>query len=103
MTIATTMRRTVYVGTFIHSASLKELDVLEDAAVAVDDGTGKILLVKKDVTEEVVKLWEGETGTRVVRAGKGQFFFPGFIGMFFYFLLLCLFNIQKNICLYPQF
>lgn len=80
MAIAT-IQRTIYVGTFIHSASLTELEVLEDAAVSVDDGTGKILAVEKAVTEGMVKLWEGEVGTKIVRAGEGQFFFPGFIGM----------------------
>lgn len=68
-------------GTFIHSASLTELEILEDAAVSVDDETGMILVVEKKVTERMVELWEGEVGTKVVRAGEGKFFFPGFIGM----------------------
>lgn len=79
MTIAA-IRRTVYVGTFIHSASLTELEVLENAAVVVDNETGRILAVEKDVTGEMTGVWEGEAGTRVVKVGEGQFFFPGFIG-----------------------
>lgn len=77
----TAIQRTVYVGTFIHSASLTELEVLENAAVSVDGGTGTILEIEKTVTGEMVKLWEGDVRTKIVRAGEGQFFFPGFIGM----------------------
>lgn len=75
------IRRTVYVGTFIYSTSLTKLEVLENAAVIVGVDKGTILAIEKTVTEETVGLWEGEVGTKIVRAGEGQFFFPGFIGI----------------------
>lgn len=75
------IQRTAYVGTFIYSTSLTKLEVLEDAAVIVGADKGTILAIEKTVTEEMVGLWEGEVGTKIVRAGEGQFFFPGFIGM----------------------
>lgn len=75
------IRKTVYVGTFVHSASLTELEVLESTAAIVDDDTGTILEIVKTVTEKMVGSWAGEVGTKIVRAEEGQFFFPGFIGM----------------------
>lgn len=83
MKITAMIRRTVYVGTFIHCASLGELQVLENAAVTVDDETGKILVVECPVGAEMLEMWAGEPGTRVVKAGEGQFFFPGFVGMLY--------------------
>lgn len=80
------LKRTIYVGTFIHSVSLAELQVLKRSAVAVDDESGKILLVEHPVQASMLEMWAKEAGTTIVEAGPGQFFFPGLIGMMQLFL-----------------
>ena len=40
----------VYLGTFIHSKSLTEIDVLHDAAIFVDE-QGKIVAIEKDIKD----------------------------------------------------
>jgi guanine deaminase len=76
----------VYLGTFIHSKSLTEIDVLHDAAIFVDE-QGEIVAIEKDIKDVDGALsicpklgWETEEVT--ARAcGREQFFFPGFIGL----------------------
>jgi guanine deaminase len=79
------LKRTIYVGTFIHSVSLAELQVLTRSAVAVDDESGKILLVEHPVQASMLEMWAEEAGTTIVEAGPGQFFFPGLIGKMQFF------------------
>lgn len=80
----------VFVGSFIHCKSLEELDILHDAAVFVDE-KGQIKAVVKDIKEPqddaalkatFTELGWNESEVSVMRAKKGQFFFPGFIGMY---------------------
>lgn len=80
MAIQSVVLKTIYVGTFIHSVSLAELQVLKRSAVAVDE-SGKILLVEHPVEASMLEMWAKEAGTTIVEAGPGQFFFPGLIGM----------------------
>lgn len=76
----------VFCGTFIHSTSKQDLEILHNAAVAVDEA-GKIVAVSKgwesikDAQQAVLAQagWKQED-TTIVLAAKGQFFFPGFIG-----------------------
>ena len=78
----------ILLGTFVHSKSRSELDYLHNAAVAVD-ASGTIVAVSRDCDDlgaAKSKVLQ-ETGwnvddVQVVEAGEGQFFFPGFIGMF---------------------
>jgi guanine deaminase len=75
----------LFLGSFIHSKSLDELEYLHDTAICVDEH-GVIVAVEPGLdlakAEEVLfsKLgWEKENVTVKV-AKAGQFFFPGFIG-----------------------
>jgi len=76
-------KKQVFIGSFIHCLSKSELEYLHDTAVFVDE-KGVILRVEGscnvEKAREVVKElgWDGEVGFKV--GGKGQFFFPGFIG-----------------------
>lgn len=94
--------RTVYAGTFIHLFSRTELLVRENAIVGVDP-CGRIEFIceryaggKKSV-EEVEEEWieteverqgwgggEGK-GWVLKRAGRGELWFPGFVGEFGFF------------------
>lgn len=97
-------RRTVYLGTIIQcNDTTKELEIWHNAAVFVDE-KGKIVRIDRprlkdsgdsgisghegddwsyEMLEGVVKEvgWMGEN-LNVVRTGKGEFWFPGFIGLF---------------------
>ncbi|KAH6634614.1 hypothetical protein B0J18DRAFT_360554 [Chaetomium sp. MPI-SDFR-AT-0129] len=74
----------LFLGSFVHSKKLKEIESLHNAAVAVDS-SGKIVAVEQDCSEgrarETVlpRLGWREDEVEFVRAADGQFFFPGFI------------------------
>lgn len=74
------LAKTLYIGRFLHSKSLDELETLN--AVFVDEN-GKIVAVEKDASDDGYKAtlqklgWESEVA---VHAKENQFFFPGFIG-----------------------
>lgn len=71
--------KTAYLGTFVWSKSLDELEILHDGAVLVD-ANGTIVAIEKGVTETSAKeLFGDSTAIRICRGQ--QFFFPGFIGM----------------------
>lgn len=82
------VEKTVYLGTFAHSKSLKELEIAHDAAIFVDE-SGKIVAVERGVADEAAaksfftKLnWteSQEKPIQIVKSKEEQFFFPGFIG-----------------------
>ena len=78
-------QRTLYLGSFVHSKSLDELDYLHDTAVLVDD-KGVIVAIepKCDQTKAEETLFPNlgwKTGEVSIRtSAPGQFYFPGFIG-----------------------
>tara|TARA_R110002060_G_scaffold29464_1_gene39842 strand:+ start:169 stop:444 length:276 start_codon:yes stop_codon:yes gene_type:complete len=80
-------QKTLFLGSFVHSKSLGELEFLHDSAICVDE-KGVIVAVEKgcgqDKVEEIVFPKLGWTAGEVtVRTSQpGQFFFPGFIGQF---------------------
>lgn len=82
------VEKTVYLGTFAHSKSLKDLEIAHDAAIFVDE-SGKIVAVERGVADEAAaksffsKLDWSESQEKPIRFFKSkeeQFFFPGFIG-----------------------
>ncbi|KAK3898577.1 hypothetical protein C8A05DRAFT_18876, partial [Staphylotrichum tortipilum] len=82
---ATTTTRKLFLGSFIHSKALDELEYLHGAAVAVDEN-GVIVAVEGECDEARAREtvlprlgWEAGDDVEVVTAGEGQFFFPGFI------------------------
>jgi guanine deaminase len=74
------LRRTVYIGTFIHSKTLQELDICDNAAIGVDE-LGKIAFVERSAGNVGnVTAAHGWENAQLVRASDCQFFFPGFVG-----------------------
>ncbi|KAI9861923.1 MAG: hypothetical protein M1813_004992 [Trichoglossum hirsutum] len=73
------LRRAVYVGTFIHCGTLRELDICENGAIGVDEH-GKIAFVERDAGNvDSVTAAHGWGDAHTVRTSSSQFFFPGFI------------------------
>jgi guanine deaminase len=81
------LKNQLFLGSFVHCKALDELEYLHNAAVCVDQ-SGTIVAVETDCDEVKAKQtvlprfgWD-ESEVEVVKAGEGQFFFPGFIGEF---------------------
>jgi guanine deaminase len=78
--------KSLFLGSFIHSKGLDELEFLHETAICVDD-RGVIVAIQKardqKAAEETLFPQLGWTVGKVsVRIAKpGQFFFPGFIGL----------------------
>ncbi|KAH6632619.1 hypothetical protein F5144DRAFT_256676 [Chaetomium tenue] len=74
----------LFLGLFVHSKALNELEYLHDTAVGVDK-EGKITFVERDCAEKKARetvlpqLGWKDAEVEVVKAKEGQFFFPGFI------------------------
>jgi guanine deaminase len=82
--VQSTAKYSVYLGTFIHSKSLGEVEILHDNAIYVNE-QGRIVVIAKGVDDDSVRSHLSRLGwpqgSVVVRAcEKEQFFFPGFIG-----------------------
>jgi guanine deaminase len=79
------IKNKLFLGSFVHSKALDELEYLHNAAVCVDR-SGTIVAVEQACDElqarETVlrRLGWDEADVEVVKARNGQFFFPGFIG-----------------------
>ena len=77
----------LFVGTFVHSKSLNQLEYLHDASVAVDK-SGRIVAIELQCRDQATaaetlcsKLgWDAAADVEVRVCKEGQFFFPGFIG-----------------------
>jgi len=88
MNIMAANKRTLFLGTFIHSKSLNELEYLHDTAICVDK-RGVIVGIEKGVDEKkaeeilFAKLGWKRDDVEVKVARDGEFYFPGFIGIFF--------------------
>ena len=79
------LQRTIYVGTYIHCLSLTQLELLENAAIGVDEN-GVISFIEQDMKEPgVAEVAEQKYGWKDSSIIKGigdttAFFFPGFVG-----------------------
>lgn len=71
------LKKTLYMGTFVHCTTLTELDVCHDAIIGVDQN-GKIAFVLRDQRD--VPSRQGWEGAERVQIADDSFFFPGFIG-----------------------
>jgi guanine deaminase len=85
----------LFLGSFVHCKNLDELEAWHDSAVLVDE-RGVIVAIEKDTDLQYAKNtiiprigWEEREYT-VKQAKKGEFFFPGFIGMFMTMFTLAL-------------
>lgn len=78
-------RKQLFLGTFVHSKTLAELEYLDGAAVCVNE-SGTIIAVERDcdaakaINTLLPSLGWREDEVDIVSTAKGQFFFPGFIG-----------------------
>ncbi|KAJ4378152.1 hypothetical protein N0V83_000985 [Neocucurbitaria cava] len=73
--------KTIYVGPFVHSRSLTEIEIEEKGAIGVDE-KGIIRFVERSLSngvEELKKQKEEWEDARVVNIEGNGFFFPGFI------------------------
>ena len=60
------MGKEVFVGTFVHSLSLEQLEIGEKGAIGVEDG--KIVFVEKNIADvEAVKKVNGFEGAKVLQ------------------------------------
>jgi len=73
-------KRTLYVGAFVHSKSLKDLDICQDGIIGVDEH-GKIAFIERDEKDVAAAAKKhGWDSYETVRIRDNGFFFPGFIG-----------------------
>ncbi|KXX77521.1 putative guanine deaminase [Madurella mycetomatis] len=73
----------LFLGSFVHSKTLGELEYLHNTAVCVDRA-GRIVAIEKDCDEKaraalLSRLEWKDSEVEVVSAREGQFFFPGFV------------------------
>lgn len=80
--MAQSLQKTLYIGPFIHSDSLTELDICPNGMIGVDE-SGKIAFVVRSVKGQRVPFAEeGWEQAKVVRIEGPGWFFPGFVGTF---------------------
>jgi guanine deaminase len=73
---------TIYLGAFVHSISLSELEICDKGAIGVDSN-GVIQFVERDIELAQVQETHAEwKDAKVVKVGENGFFFPGFIGTY---------------------
>ncbi|CCX08320.1 hypothetical protein FPQ18DRAFT_320122 [Pyronema domesticum] len=74
-------RRTIFTGTFVHTPTSNDLQILENAAVFVDEN-GKIVHIDENATSNTARLrhdladW---SGAELIYSHENEFFFPGFV------------------------
>lgn len=81
-----TMKHTLYIGPFVHSKSLHDLEICQKGIIGVDE-LGKIAFIERTGSDgeggedgEAVAKKHGWDSYNVVRIKDNGFFFPGFIG-----------------------
>jgi guanine deaminase len=73
-------KRTVYIGPFVHSESLQDLDICQNGVIGVDE-LGKIAFIERAGNDSVDAAEKhGWDSYDVVRITDNGFFFPGFVG-----------------------
>ena len=71
--------KTIYIGPFVHCATLTELDICINGMIGVDTD-GKIAFILRDVKGRQIPADQGWEQAKIVRVQNYGFFFPGFIG-----------------------
>jgi len=74
------LEKTIYIGPFVHSESLTELDICPNGMIGVDEA-GKIAFIRRDIKGRQLPVEEDWEKAKVVRTQDYGFFFPGFIGL----------------------
>jgi guanine deaminase len=80
MAASATISKTIYLGPFVHSKSLTELEICEKGAIGVDE-SGIITFVEKNIQsprdlQNQTAEWQD---AKIVKISSNGFFFPGFI------------------------
>ncbi|KAF2016159.1 guanine deaminase [Aaosphaeria arxii CBS 175.79] len=81
MAASATIPKRIYIGTFVHSTSLTDLDICESGAIGVNEN-GVIEFVDREtssITDLKSKHSSYEDAQIVIPTNKNAFFFPGFI------------------------
>jgi len=80
MAASATISKTIYLGPFVHSKSLAELEICENGAIGVDEN-GIITFVEKNIqsTDTLISQKPEWQNAKVVKILNNGFFFPGFI------------------------
>ncbi|KAJ8107578.1 hypothetical protein OPT61_g8769 [Boeremia exigua] len=78
MAASANIQRTIYLGPFVHSKSLAELEICENGAIGVDEN-GIIAFIEKELDLETIQSKHSWQDAVPVRLSGNAFFFPGFI------------------------
>jgi len=85
-----TLKPTIYIGPFVHSKSLQDLDICQNGVIGVDE-LGKIVFIERTGNDGAAAAkGYGWNSYDVVRITDNGFFFPGFIGRYSQRYLSCL-------------
>lgn len=77
-----TPKRTLYVGPFVHSKSLQDLEICQEGIIGVDEH-GKIAFIERVGNDAGAAAGKhGWSTYEIVRIRDNGFFFPGFIGTY---------------------
>lgn len=76
------LEKTIYIGPFIHSESLNELDICPNGIIGVDED-GKIAYISRDMKGRPLPALQGWENAKTIYTERYGFFFPGFIGSLF--------------------
>ena len=72
------MGKELFIGTFVHSLSLAQLEIGENGVIGVDNS--KIVFVEKNVKDlEAIKKAHDFEGAKTTVLSGSQFLLPGFI------------------------
>lgn len=80
MAASAPISKAIYLGAFVHSTSLTQLEICPQAAIGVDE-TGVIAFVEKNISNiDEIKSQKPEwTSAQIIKIPDTGFFFPGFI------------------------
>ncbi len=73
------LQKTIYIGPFVHSESLTDLDICPNGMIGVNEA-GKIAWILRDIKGRRMPDGQGWEEAKIVRIQDHGFFFPGFIG-----------------------
>ncbi|KAI8149675.1 guanine deaminase [Fennellomyces sp. T-0311] len=73
------MTYTAFFGTIVHSLSLKDLEIISDALLIVDDDNGTIVAMEKQVKDVDAILDKLDQPYKLQRLTPQQFLFPGLV------------------------
>lgn len=80
MSNSKSLEKRIYIGPFVHSESLQQLEICTTGAIGVDEH-GKIAFVERAAHNgQLLVTPPGFKDAKTIRLRDNNFFFPGFIG-----------------------